>query len=458
MIKKIYKIVNKFSKKFFNIPKLLKYFLLFIKKLIFVPIEKPRQSVPQSKDKDYIELHRKINNLSSQLNTIHSYILENFIFEHSLQKQISPFEIISRCKNIIINNNSVDTIYNLFDKSQKINQNISIDDKLAMADCLLLWGQFRSINTTKIILCYLTRKIPIFFADEGFIRSITPTPDTKYDDKYKQVFSYNFDYSSYYDVFNKTYFEELLNSEYELTNKEQERAQIALSKIIKNYLSKYNHQPIYWPSIGNYGCKKVLVIDQAFNDWSIARGAVTDGVFQKMLDDALAENPESDILLKIHPDMIANKHRGNAQTPLSHYNSESLKKVFLITEPINPICILSYVDKIYVCSSQMGFESLMLNKKTIIYGAPFYAGWGVGEVRNTSSMLKRRHKNRSVIEIFYFMYIKYTKYINPQTFQACQIEEFIDAMIHFRNQFFNKNNIRFDYEMKFPQTTTLLHK
>ena len=74
----------------------------------------------------------------------------------------------------------------------------------------------------------------------------------------------------------------------------------------------------------------------------------------------------------------------------------------------------------------------MMGKPTVIFGAPFYAGWGIGDLRNQSHYLKRRSRKRTVAEIFFFMYLEYTRYVHPQTMRPCQLEEFLPALIRMR--------------------------
>jgi capsular polysaccharide export protein len=39
--------------------------------------------------------------------------------------------------------------------------------------------------------------------------------------------------------------------------------------------------------------------------------------------------------------------------------------------------VLEHVDEVHVMTSLTGFEALMLGKRVVTYGNPFYAGWGL---------------------------------------------------------------------------------
>ena len=240
---------------------------------------------------------------------------------------------------------------------------------------------------------------------------------------------------TFYDARKTNYLEEMLNNpNFVVTDEQLERARKCIKKIVDNYLSKYNNQPVYTPKIGREGVKKVLVIDQSYGDASIRRGMATSHTFEQMLQDAIAENPDADIIVKTHPDTKTGA--GGYFTGLKQHDN-----VYPMTDLINPISLLKYCDKVYVCTSQFGFEALMCGKDVKVYGMPFYAGWGL-----TQDLQKcpRRTNKRSLEEIFYITYIVYTHWVNPETNSRCEIEEAIDYLIKLRGEFFKENGVEYN--------------
>ena len=240
---------------------------------------------------------------------------------------------------------------------------------------------------------------------------------------------------TFYDARKTNYLEEMLNNpDFVVTDEQLERARKCIKKIVDNYLSKYNNQPVYTPKIGRDGVKKVLVIDQTYKDASIRYGWASDSTFEQMLQDAIAENPDADIIVKTHPDTKTGA--GGYLTGLKQHDN-----VYPMTDLINPISLLKYCDKVYVCTSQFGFEALMCGKDVKVYGMPFYAGWGL-----TQDLQKcpRRTNKRSLEEIFYITYIVYTHWVNPETNSRCEIEEAIDYLIKLRGEFFKENGVEYN--------------
>ncbi|MBF9014416.1 MULTISPECIES: glycosyltransferase [unclassified Oceanispirochaeta] len=459
--KRIKKEKLQYNLKYFSRREYRIYMVLIMNPILFLllfPIFKAKRIGIEHLSNNFSKISNRVKSFTIRLikkklvNFINEYkSLRNLSFETQFKRNTEQILTISYIWDGLINKSKYPLIrlsdmnsFSVFFKSGRLISVFSdeFERRLQKTDLLLFWGLFRDKKVLSMLDEAVMRNIPHLFLEDGFIRSITPTPDKKYPSCYKQSLSLSADFkTTSFDVTRPSMLEDLLNSEKYLSEQEIHRAKFLIEKIISNHLTKYNHQPIITPVIGRNEKKKILVVDQAYNDWSIIKGAANDNTFKIMLNIAILENPDSDIIIKVHPDMIADNSRGGSNTTGYYGNILANESLFICSENINPISMINYVDKVYVCSSQMGFEALMCNKDVVIFGAPFYAGWGVGDVRNDSPHLQRRIKKRSVEEIFYFMYLEYTRYINPELMQECQLEEFLDIMIKNRNDFFIKYNI-----------------
>jgi capsule polysaccharide export protein KpsC/LpsZ len=54
----------------------------------------------------------------------------------------------------------------------------------------------------------------------------------------------------------------------------------------------------------------VLVVDQTFGDVSVSKGNADADAFRRMLDTACAENPDAEVWVKVHPDVLCGKKAG----------------------------------------------------------------------------------------------------------------------------------------------------
>lgn len=270
----------------------------------------------------------------------------------------------------------------------------------------------------------------IVVAEDGFIRSCdTWCGNSK--PQYKEAHSIMFDTAAFYfDATKISNIEKMLNDvDLVITAEQRAEARRLIDKIVKNKVSKYNHQPMAIPSIGRPGVPKVLVVDQSYGDFSIKLGMADESTFEKMLQKAIEDNPESDIIVKTHPDTIAGKKgekKGYYQDLQEHDN------IYKMTEPINPYSLMEVCDKVYVCTSQFGIEALMAGKEVHVFGMPFYAGWGL---TIDEQHLERRTNIRTIEELFYIFYCMYTHWVDPESQSITTIDKVIDKMILLRERY-----------------------
>lgn len=260
----------------------------------------------------------------------------------------------------------------------------------------------------------IIRKKPFFFVEDGFIRSLyhggaaprfcygrALTIDTK---------------APYYCGDLETDLENKISNTTEDSYDFSDVSNI-IKKIVDTQLSKYNHQPLALdlPKNGN---KTILVVGQNYGDKSLQFGGVGDDVFDRMLGDALSTG--ANVYYKVHPDVIDK-------------NSESRRdpRINFLREGCNPISLLKQVDQVYVATSQMGFEALLLGKPVKVYGKPFYAGWGLTEdVLN----FPRRQKVKKVEDIFYATYISYTYYLDLENNDYTTLPGLMDTLLNQRKE------------------------
>lgn len=204
-----------------------------------------------------------------------------------------------------------------------------------------------------------------------------------------------------------------------LTEAQVARSRLAIAQIKSNKLSKYN---LSQESVFSFKKDAVLLVDQTYGDVSIEYGLADVDSFKKALRAALQDNPESDVLIKVHPDVIADKKRGYCYDLLPSIDESERDRCHIISENVNPWSLFDAVKSVYVVTSQMGFEALMAGLPVYCFGMPFYAGWGLTQDALTC---ERRGKSRTLEQVFYAAYIQYAHYINPYTHERCEIEDTI---------------------------------
>lgn len=289
--------------------------------------------------------------------------------------------------------------------------------KTIRADNVIGWGLRPSADKAR---AYAEQHyLPYIALEDGFLRSLGlgvmgyPPFSVVYDDV-----------GIYYDTTRSSRLEQLiLSSHFSATDLQQ--AEQAVRLIVRHQLSKYNHNLDYVSNEPKTS-EIVLVIDQTFGDMAVKYGRANESDFQQMLDAAIGENPDAQIWVKTHPDVISGKKKGYL-TDLHRYGN----RIRLFAEDVNPISLLNRIDKVYCVTSQMGFEALLLGKPVITFGIPWFAGWGVTEDRHPDiDVLKRsqRRENRSFLQLFAAAYLQYSRYINPYSGKVGTIFDVIDYL------------------------------
>ena len=198
-----------------------------------------------------------------------------------------------------------------------------------------------------------------------------------------------------------------------------QRASSCIRRIVDAKLSKYNDSPLQMPPLPESPKGgRVLVVDQTRGDMSVLLGQVAEGGFRSMLKAALEEHPAAQIVVKTHPDVLAGKKDGYL-TDVRH------PRVHLLGAAINPISLLELVDHVYVATSQLGFEALMVGKPVTCFGVPFYAGWGLTDDRVRAL---RRGVPRSLEQVFAAAYLLATRYVDPDSGERAEIERVIEHL------------------------------
>jgi capsular polysaccharide export protein len=280
------------------------------------------------------------------------------------------------------------------------------------------WG-YKKYSLNRLKLFNKNRFIQL---EDGFLRSYGPS------DLFQPLSIVIDGINIYYNSSNQTYLEMLLSCEKTslLKNYYKTNIRYLISSLIHLKISKYNQAPnlnnkIFQANIN----AKILVVDQTFGDMSVECGGASKESFADLLNAALTENSNATIYIKTHPEVTSGRKKGY----LTHIKDSN--RIVMIRDNVNPIDLIQKMDKVYVVTSQMGFEALLCGKPVVTFGVPWYAGWGLTDDRvKDSPAWKRRTKKRTVEELFYAAYIKYTCYLNPITHKRGNILNVIDWLIY----------------------------
>ncbi|ENQ6619316.1 capsular polysaccharide biosynthesis protein [Campylobacter lari] len=308
--------------------------------------------------------------------------------------------------------------------SKKLKENVKNFYKISLyhtyknitkEDVFVGWGRKKS--GLKAIELAKKHNVKFLLLEDGFLRSLNLGVENS------PSFSIvKDDIGIYYDATAPSKLENILNT-YKFSSKELEEAKKAIELIKKEKLSKYNNNLCVSKELFSANEERVLIITQVANDASLKFGLADSFSTQDIINDAIKENPNAKIYIKIHPDVLSGKKQ-------SDFDVQDLpSKCVIIKENYNPIELLSHFKKVYTKTSGMGFEALMVGLECVCYGMPFYAGWGLTQDKLEC---KRRFKKRKLEEVFYAAYILYSEYFNPYLDKKSDIFDTIHTLAKYK--------------------------
>ncbi len=199
------------------------------------------------------------------------------------------------------------------------------------------------------------------------------------------------------------------------------RAELGIARMRVLRLTKY---AAFAPDLAPPAPGYVLVIDQTRGDASLRHGGLAGplpaDIFQTMLAAACAEFPDSQIIIRTHPETIAGHRAG-------HYSAADAKagRITLLRDPVSSWDLLAGAVAVYTVCSQLGFEAILAGHRPRVFGLPFYAGWGLS-VDETPH--PRRGRSLSAEQLFATAMLRYPLWYDPCRDRLCSFEQALDHL------------------------------
>lgn len=190
-----------------------------------------------------------------------------------------------------------------------------------------------------------------------------------------------------------------------------DRARDGIAAMQTGHLSKYN---AFDPTLPAPDPGYVLVIDQTRKDASIKASGADSNTFREMLFYAQTDHPGAQIIIKTHPETVAG-HRTSYFT-----KADETDRISLCDAPLSPWALFAGAIAVYTVTSQLGFEAILAGHKPVVFGQPFYIGWGLTDDR---APLQRRQRNLTRAQMFAGAMILYPKWYDPYHDRLCSFEE-----------------------------------
>ncbi|PLS22282.1 beta-3-deoxy-D-manno-oct-2-ulosonic acid transferase [Amylibacter cionae] len=212
------------------------------------------------------------------------------------------------------------------------------------------------------------------------------------------------DLGIYYDPTRESRLEKLIAQNADISAENSGRARQLMDRVNALGLSKYNLSGDSVPQLPK-GRHLVLVPGQVEDDQSILKGCTGIKTNLGLLTAARKRFPDSFIIYKPHPDVMAGLRDGGAA--LNRFTDLA----DLLVERADIAALLGQVDSVATMTSLTGFEALLRGKDVVCFGAPFYAGWGLTE--DLGQVPARRKASVSLEGLVHAALIDYPTYWDP---------------------------------------------
>ncbi|EAI3897106.1 capsular polysaccharide biosynthesis protein [Campylobacter lari] len=298
--------------------------------------------------------------------------------------------------------------------------------KLNPEDKIFIWG--KKYDKTLLAKDFNNE---IFLVEDGFLRSVFLGSDLT------RPFSLIVDSKGLYvDPSKPSDLEDILQNHI-FDESLKQRAKKLISTITQNKFSKYNglkHEKLNF----NTNKKIILIPAQVEDDASMILGGAGYDTL-KLLQSVRKANENAFIVFKPHPDVLSGNRKGLKD------KSIILKYCDEIIEDVSIDSAINACDEVHTITSTSGFDALLRGKKVVVYGKPFYAGWGL-----TSDLyeIPRRTRVLSLEELVAGVLILYPRYIHPKSKILCEVELALDIMLKMQKDYFSKFYLRWFMDIR----------
>lgn len=222
----------------------------------------------------------------------------------------------------------------------------------------------------------------------------------------------------YYDPRGPSDLETILETA-EFTDAELRRAAAIRQRIVESKVSKYNVGEHRRLDLGAGERPVVLVPGQVEDDASIELGCRDIRTNAGLLAAAREAAPDAYILFKPHPDVVSGNRRGSVPDSVALRHADRVEADISLAE------CLAASDAVHTMTSLVGFEALLREMPVVVYGQPFYAGWGLTRDRHP---VERRTRRLTIDQLVAGALFRYPRYLHPVTRRFSTPEATLDRL------------------------------
>jgi capsular polysaccharide export protein len=292
-------------------------------------------------------------------------------------------------------------------------------ERIPLGSTVLLWGSHALPQD-------LRRNVDVVRVEDGFLRSVGLGAE------FAQPLSWVMDGRGiHYDATQPSDLEHLLQTQ-RCPQALLERAASLRERLVASGITKYSVGYAAWERPRG-STHVILVPGQVESDASLRFGAPGLNTNLGLLQAARLAHPESYLVYKPHPDVVARlRARGAGEAQAKRFCDEVVTDVAMGE-------FLKQVDEVHVLTSLTGFEALLRRKTVVCYGLPFYAGWGLTKDILT---IARRTRRLTLDELVAVSLTCYPGYVSRLDGRSSTPERALDDLMAWRASHLGRSHKR----------------
>ena len=207
------------------------------------------------------------------------------------------------------------------------------------------------------------------------------------------------------------------------------RARRVREFIVEHGITKYNLEPreaAMWTSKGR---QVVLVPGQVEDDASIRYGCTDVKTNLGLLQAARRAHPDAFVVYKPHPDVMSGNRAGQLALAQAREFADHVET------RLSVVSCIAACDVVHTMTSLTGFDALLRGKRVVVYGQPFYAGWGLtDDVLQEGVAFARRQRRLSMDELVAGTLLRYPIYWDWELKGYTTCEAVLHRLVESRSQ------------------------
>jgi capsular polysaccharide export protein len=165
---------------------------------------------------------------------------------------------------------------------------------------------------------------------------------------------------------------------------------------------------------------RVLLIDQRTSSRNIGAVATRNHrhAFERMIDAAQAAHPQAEFWLARSGDAGSGSWLSSTVRALPTGTRR-------VGEHDSLCATLQQVDHVYTIGASEGMHALLAGVPVHVFGAPYYAGWGLTD---DDSPLAGRNARPTLAALFDVVFLRFAHYLNPATHAPGSLDDLLDSI------------------------------